>query len=200
MAIPKAQSASIMPVASIVLVSNKTQYKSTQTFQYSTGGAAGLSANSTAASSISPTTFGSQVVGDYRINLQGTPAKGWYEWQNGQLVWVPPATNTNIHLEVPLLEAQCNNRPLPDAKVIANIYNQNNALVDSKPMIMLWSPKDYHYGNNFTIPCAGNYTVRIQVTPPQFARQDINLGKKFSQPACATFTNVKLTPLGQCNT
>lgn len=142
-------------------------------------------------------TIGAQTVGDYRFQLVSAPALGWYEPQTGQLVWVPPAINANQHLEV-VLTNTIDQRPLPNAVVRVSIYDENNRLIETKTMAMLWATVGYHYGNNFTIPAAGNYNVKVDVvTPPMFARHHKQLGNRFFKTETVTFKNVALKPEGQ---
>ena len=139
---------------------------------------------------------GKQISGDYSVELVSSAAMGWYESRDGKFVWVDPAANTNLHLEV-ILKNTIDQRPLPDAGVSLFITDQNNRVIISKPMIMLWSIPGYHYGNNFTLPAQGNYTVTISVTPPTFARHHKQAGNRFSSPAQVTFQSVALKPEGQ---
>jgi hypothetical protein len=141
-------------------------------------------------------TLGEQTVGDYRFRLVASPALGWYEPRNGQLVWVAPVQNTNEHLEV-FLTNPIDQKFLPNAGMTLSVYDASNKLVETKPMIMLWSPEGYHYGNNFTVPAAGNYNVRVDMTPPIFARHNKQLGNRFFTSAKVTFQNVALRPEGQ---
>ncbi|OGH99682.1 MAG: hypothetical protein A2104_05100 [Candidatus Melainabacteria bacterium GWF2_32_7] len=141
--------------------------------------------------------LGQRVSGDYMIESVAHQASGRYEWQNNQLVWVPAEPNTNIHFEVFLRDAR-SRTILPYSNVVLGIYDQNNRLVESKPMAFMWHPvTGYHYGNNFTVPATGNYSVRINATPPEFARANKALGNRWCQPVSVTYTNVRLMPMGQ---
>lgn len=140
--------------------------------------------------------LGRQITGDYRIHLLEAPAMGWYEPKGNKLTWTDPKGNENEHLEVVLVNALDKKR-LPDTQVKVSIYDQNNKLIDSKSMIMLWSTMGYHYGNNFVIPTTGIYNIKVDVEPPMFARHNKQLGNRFFNTATVTFKNVKLQPAGQ---
>jgi len=140
--------------------------------------------------------LGAQTAGDYRFQLIASPARGWYEPKQGKLVWISPARKENQYLEL-ILTSTIDQKPLPNAGIKVSIYDKNNKLRESKRMIMMWSVTDYHYGNNFTIPADGNYTVKVEITPPMFARLHKNVGKKFFSSAKVTFRNVALKNEGQ---
>lgn len=140
--------------------------------------------------------LGEQSSGDYRIRLLTQPAKGWYQPTEGKLTWTPSEANTNAHIEVFLLNA-LDKKFLPNAGVTLSIFDSNSKLIETKPMIMLWSPDGYHYGNNFTIATPGNYIVKVDITPPMFARHNKQLGNKFFSQTSVTFQKVNLRPEGR---
>lgn len=140
--------------------------------------------------------LGEQMTCDYRISLAATPVKGWYAPVNGQLVWITPETTANEHLEVTLVNT-IDQKTLPNSGGSLSIYDLNNKLLETKPLIMMWSPEGYHYGNNFIIPGNGNYNVKVDLTPPMFARHNRQIGNRFFNPASVVFQNVKLLQEGQ---
>jgi len=142
--------------------------------------------------------LGEQSSGDYRMSLVAQPAKGWYQPVEGKLAWIQPEANTNAHIEVFLLNV-LDKKFLPNAGVTLSIYDCNNKLIETKPMIMLWSPDGYHYGNNFTVTTPGNYIVKVDITPPIFARHNKQLGNKFFNTASVVFQKVNLKQEGRIN-
>lgn len=149
----------------------------------------------TMAMPVNPKQIGVKTIGDYRVVIMAESAKGWYQWENNQLVWSCPASNTNLHLEAELRDIR-DNRILPYSDVTMSIY-RGKTLIESKQLVFLWAPMGYHYGGNFTIPKSDTYNVKVDFSAPKFARHSKALGNRMNLPGSVTFTNLRLSPMGQ---
>jgi hypothetical protein len=56
----------------------------------------------------------------------------------------------------------------------------------------IWHPWLYHYGRNWQVPEAGDYTLRIRIEAPIFHRHDQKNGRRFAEEIEVEFSNVKI--------
>lgn len=135
---------------------------------------------------------GQQVSGDYRVVYLLDPPKGWYVPGNGSLVWRAPAPGETQHIEVAILDA-LTGQMLPITPTV-DVINQQGTVVQSEALTFLWHPMVAHYGENYSIPNAGAYSLRVRAPMPDFRRHDHELGDRFTTPVDVTFTGVQITP------
>jgi hypothetical protein len=78
--------------------------------------------------------------------------------------------------------------------VTLDVVDQQGNVMQSQALNYLWHPMISHYGNNYKIPDAGTYTLRVRAPAPNFWRHSKELGDRFTQPVDVSFTNVQITP------
>jgi hypothetical protein len=132
--------------------------------------------------------------GSYLVGYAVEKAEGMYEWRDGQLAWHEPVEE-NVHVEVSVRDAG-DGRFLPNARVGATLIDERGDQFGPHEVPLLWHPMLYHYGRNWTLPHSGEYTLRIHVEPPRFARHDEVNGCRFTEPADVEFSGVRVA-LGQ---
>ena len=135
-----------------------------------------------------------RTLGDYKIAYLVDAPKGWYEPTSGTLAWRPPAANETQHIEAVILDS-LTGKPVPVTGVTVDVLDARGNVVQSKPLVYYWHPMSDHYGTNFSIPTAGNYSLRVRAPAPVIRRHDRSLGNRFTTPVDVTFTNVRLTPM-----
>lgn len=135
---------------------------------------------------------GEQVSGDYRVVYLTDPPRGWYTMDDNKLTWRAPAAGENVHLEVVILDS-LTGKMLPITPTLDVIDAAGN-VVQSKRMNFIWHPLADHYGENYTIPAAGVYTLRVRAPAPNIWRHSRELGNRFTTPVDVEFRNVALTP------
>ena len=82
---------------------------------------------------------------------------------------VKPTAKTSFHLMVMLNDAQTN-VPIPYASVWATITQNGKVVFDERQWPMISRYMGPHYGNDVTLPGAGNYQLSLLVSPPVSAR------------------------------
>lgn len=131
--------------------------------------------------------------GDYKVAyFLGAPI-GSYVMKSGKLVWVTPSAKLNQHIDVIVMDS-LTGMPIPLSPIKVEVVDTNGKLIDSRKLDYVWTPMGEHYGSNFTIPCAGNYTLRISAPVPNFLRHSRQIGNRFTCALNAKFSNVMLKP------
>jgi uncharacterized protein involved in high-affinity Fe2+ transport len=82
---------------------------------------------------------------------------------------VKPTSKTSFHLMVMLNDAQTN-VPIPYASVWATITQGGKVVFDERQWPMISRYMGPHYGNDVSLPGAGNYQLSLLVSPPVSAR------------------------------
>jgi uncharacterized protein involved in high-affinity Fe2+ transport len=81
-----------------------------------------------------------------------------------------PAKNASFHLMI-MLNDQHTGFAIPYAGVWATILNSAGKVVyDEQQWPMISAYMGSHYGNNVTLPGAGHYKLKLQISPPVSAR------------------------------
>lgn len=101
------------------------------------------------------------------------------------------SAETNAHVEVAVLDAQ-SGRFLPELSVTATLIDADGNTVGTHAQPFMWHPWLHHYGENWRIPGAGRYRLRVHVDPPKWPRMDRALGNRFATPIDFEFSDVKL--------
>lgn len=135
---------------------------------------------------------GVRVFGDYQVAYMLDPPMGSYANVDGDVTWVPPAPTDTQHIEVVVMDS-LTGQMLPIQPTVDVIDQQGN-VVQSKQLEYYWHPMAAHYGANFAIPTAGNYSLRVRAPMPNIRRHDRELGDRFTTPLDATFTNIRISP------
>jgi hypothetical protein len=134
---------------------------------------------------------GSVETGEWRIAYIKEPAEGWFQMDNGHLVWRDPAGGETAHLEIIPIERETG-RIVPDARITLEVLDADGERVESK-QLSLYYAEFFHYAENFRIPSDGEYTLRATVETPQFRRHgDESEGPVLMDDAQVEFDNVMI--------
>ena len=120
---------------------------------------------------------GSVETGDWRIAYIKEPAEGWFQMDQGHLVWRDPAPGETAHLEIIPIERETG-RIVPDARITLEVLDGSGERVERKPLSFYYA-EFFHYAENFRIPRDGEYTLRATVEAPAFRRH----GEESEAPA-----------------
>lgn len=88
---------------------------------------------------------------------------------NGTKERIVKPHNASFHLMVMLNDAQTN-VPIPYASVWATITEDGKVVFDERQWPMISRYMGPHYGNDVSLPGAGNYQLSLLVSPPVSAR------------------------------
>lgn len=130
--------------------------------------------------------------GDYEIGIAVEEAEGMWHPQDGELVWRDPEEE-NCHVEVCVRDG-ADGRFLPGLDVTVTLVGPDGEEVGTHEQPFLWHPWLYHYGRNWRVPGAGEYTLRVRVEPPSFPRHDHENGRRFLEPVEVEFARVEIEP------
>lgn len=134
---------------------------------------------STSASSQTPTLKGikpvpTQVLASatwqgMRITAQAMTAVPFVIFNGTSEKEVKPTRNTSFHLMVMLSDAQTH-MPIPYASVWATISKGAKVIYDERQWPMISRYMGPHYGNDVSVPGAGEYHLSLLISPPESAR------------------------------
>jgi hypothetical protein len=99
---------------------------------------------------------------------------------------IKPGPKTSFHLMVMLSDAQTH-VPIPYASVWATITKGSKLIYDERMWPMISRYMGPHYGNNVSLPGAGDYKLSLLVSPPVSARH-IEYQNVWLKPHRAKFT------------
>jgi hypothetical protein len=131
---------------------------------------------------------GELIAGDYAIGYAVEEAEGMYVRADGGFKWQEP-DDENLHLEIAVRDA-ADGRFIPGVRVTATLVAPDGTEVGTEEHPLLWHPMIYHYGRNWRVPGDGEYTLRVNVDPPEFARHDEINGRRFTEPVEVEFAGV----------
>jgi len=184
------RAAAIM-VAGVLLggcaAADKTTSTSSSTAASSAGSSAGSGGSSMAGMSMGTTSTAAAVPSVDGIKPVPTQTLGKAVWQGMKITamamtavpfviyngtseqMVKPTSKTSFHLMVMLNDAQTN-VPIPYASVWATITQDGKVVFDERQWPMISRYMGPHYGNDVSLPGAGNYQLSLLVSPPVSAR------------------------------
>jgi hypothetical protein len=119
---------------------------------------------------------GAVEAGDWRIAYIKEPAEGWFQMDEGHMVWRDPARGETAHLEIIPIERETG-RVIPDARITLEVLDDEGARVERK-LLSFYYAEFFHYAENFSLP-EGEYTLRASVEAPAFRRH----GEATDRPA-----------------
>lgn len=139
---------------------------------------------------------GQKTAGDYRLGYIVEDAEGWWEGEPGNLRWREPAPDETNHIEIlPFDKSTGLFVPYMDIRV--TVLDESGEAVDRRDVNFYWA--DFkHYANNFSVPEAGDYTLRVELSPPdyygrhQLEGKSEEASKTFNEPVTAEFTDVRI--------
>ena len=99
---------------------------------------------------------------------------------------IKPNPKTSFHLMVMLTDAQTH-VPIPYASVWATISKGSKLVYDERLWPMISRYMGPHYGNNVSLPGAGEYKLSLLVSPPESARH-VEYKNVWLKPHRASFT------------
>lgn len=85
---------------------------------------------------------------------------------------------------------------VPEVPIHLEIVDQDGGIVDERDLNFYYA-EFFHYANNFSVPEAGDYTLRATLQPPQFLRHgDAGEEPALTEGAEVEFTGIRLDPAG----
>lgn len=139
-------------------------------------------------------------VDNYIITLAAEESEGMYYagGDSDEITWHAPDKQLNQHLEIAVQDKD-DKRFIPQLDITAELFDDEQQSLGSKPCPFLWHPYIFHYGSMWDIPGEGTYSVTVTIKRPNFGRHDEVLGKRYLEDAQVTFENVKLSPSREPN-
>ena len=138
---------------------------------------------------------GETTAGPWQIGYIVEAAEPWFEGHEGHQSHRPPQANETHHIEIIPREAETG-RIVPDVPVTLEVVDASGKVVDSKRLNFYYS-EFFHYANNFSIPQAGKYTLRVSLESPTFFRHGENPAEPpLAEGAQVSFPDVELQPEG----
>jgi uncharacterized protein involved in high-affinity Fe2+ transport len=180
------RAAAIM-VAGVLLGGCAAADKTTSTSSSTAASSAGSSGSSMAGMSMGTTSTAAAVPSVDGIKPVPTQTLGKADWQGMKITamamtavpfviydgtseqMVKPTSKTSFHLMVMLNDAQTN-VPIPYASVWATITQDGKVVFDERQWPMISRYMGPHYGNDVSLPGAGNYQLSLLISPPVSAR------------------------------
>ncbi len=133
---------------------------------------------------------GMKTVGNYIVAYAVEEAEGMYHKVDGELKWQEPKEE-NAHIEITAVDA-ADGRFVPGLTVHVTVLDENNNSVGRHQQDFLWHPWLYHYGRNWKIPAKGNYTLKVEIDAPDFARHDKKNGLRYTKDVEVVFEDVHI--------
>lgn len=133
------------------------------------------------------------VIGDYHLAFAVEYAEGFWDYEHGDFrykVENDMSGKTNAHVEVAALDAKTG-RFLDRLDVTATLL-RNGKQIGTMMEHFMWHPWLYHYGDNWRVPSAGVYDLKVHIEPPAYRRYGKTDGRQFTRPLDYTFTNIKI--------
>ena len=180
------RAAAIM-VAGVLLGGCAAADKTTSTSSSTAASSAGSGGSSMAGMSMGTTSTTATVPSVDGIKPVPTQTLGKADWQGMKITamamtavpfviydgtseqMVKPTSKTSFHLMVMLNDAQTN-VPIPYASVWATITQDGKVVFDERQWPMISRYMGPHYGNDVSLPGAGNYQLSLLISPPVSAR------------------------------
>jgi Fe2+ transport protein len=104
-----------------------------------------------------------------KIEAQAMTAVPFFVFNGTREQKIKVPKNTSFHLMVMLNDAHTG-VPIPYASVWATIRKAGKVVYDERMWPMISAYMGPHYGNNVSLPGAGNYQMSLLVSPPVSAR------------------------------
>jgi hypothetical protein len=130
--------------------------------------------------------------GEWTINLITEAAEPWHVVESdGSSTFREPADGETNHIEIIPVET-ATGRIVPDVPVSIDVLDETGASVQKLDLNFYWSTFA-HYARNFSIPKAGDYTLKVTVGVPTFPRHgDEDEAPAMSKGATVEFDDVAL--------
>ena len=120
------------------------------------------------------------------ISAEAMTAVPFLVFNGTQVQEVKPSRKTTFHLMVMLSDAQTH-VPIPYASVWATIRKGSKMIYNERLWPMISRYMGPHYGNNVSLPGAGEYQLSLLVSPPVSARH-VEYQNVWLKPHRASFT------------
>lgn len=126
--------------------------------------------------------------GDWTVHLITETAEPWFEvrGRHGESFREPRTSETD-HIEIIPTET-ATGRIVPDVPITVEVVDADGSAVQRKGLEFFHSTF-FHYADNFSVPRAGDYTIRATLGVPTFNRH----GEEEQAPALAEGTTVEFT-------
>ena len=176
---------------------DKTAPSTTKQKKSSSSAMVGMNmAGTTAGTTVAPTVKGinpvpTQVLASTKwqgmsISADAMTAVPFVVFNGTQEKEIKPSPKTSFHLMVMLNDAQTH-VAIPYASVWATISKGSRVIYDERMWPMISRYMGPHYGNNVTLPGAGEYKLSLLVSPPASARH-VEYMNVWLKPHRASFT------------
>lgn len=126
--------------------------------------------------------------GDWTVHLITEAAEPWFEvhGRHGEM-FREPRTGETDHIEIIPTETGTG-RIVPDVPITVEVVDADGSAVQREELEFFHSTF-FHYADNFSVPRAGDYTIRATLGVPTFNRH----GEEEQAPALAAGTTVEFT-------
>ncbi|MGH3903016.1 MAG: iron transporter [Pseudonocardiaceae bacterium] len=128
---------------------------------------------------------GETTSGPWRIAYIVEPAEPWFEPAGADYRFRQPTAGETHHIEIIPFEASTG-RVVPTVPIRLEVVDANGQVVDAKDLNFYYA-EFFHYANNFSVPQAGQYTLRATLEAPQLLRH----GEQAQGPALPDGTQVE---------
>jgi hypothetical protein len=136
---------------------------------------------------------GERRTGPWRIAYIVEPAEGWFERRGDDFEWRAPTEGETHHIEILPLEAGTG-RLVPDVPITVEVLDAQGERVARQRLVPYYA-EFFHYADNFSIPEAGDYTLKATLDPPDLRRHgEEREGPALAEGAEVEFENVRLDP------
>jgi hypothetical protein len=134
---------------------------------------------------------GSTTRGEWTVSYIVEAAEPWFEEHAGHQIFREPKAGETHHIEIIPTETRTG-RIVPDVPITLEILDADGTVVEKQKLNFYYSTF-FHYANNFHVPEAGNYTLRVTLGVPTFNRHgDPADGPALAEGATVEFTDVAL--------
>jgi hypothetical protein len=136
---------------------------------------------------------GSTTSGEWTVSYIVEAAEPWFEEHAGHhQTFREPKTGETHHIEI-IPTQTSTGRIVPDVPITLAIVDADGTVVEKQKLNFYYSTF-FHYANNFDVPEAGNYTLRVTLGVPTFKRHgEMADGPALAEGASVEFTDVALS-------
>ena len=132
--------------------------------------------------------------GDYRVAYALEYSEGYWYMRKGRMTYNTEnelSGEHNAHLEVAVLD-RVTGRFMFDLMVTATLFKESGDPVGTQAEMFMWHPWLYHYGENWRVPKAGIYSLKVHIDPPAYRRYGKIAGKQFTSPIDMSFDHLQI--------
>lgn len=132
-----------------------------------------------------------QRAGDYLVGVAVEEAEPLWHQLGGKLELKEPIADANAHLEVVVADG-ADGRFIPGLDIKVELIDAGGRELGTYALPFLWHPTMYHYGQSVHVPDDGEYTMRVHIEAPTFARHDKKNGRRYAEPVTCEFSGIQI--------